>query len=162
MRVANAQRVGVLKACIFLQGDITKHFTQGQPPSAPGEIPHIFKGLLFKSIGYEIRGSGKIGLVGTGIGGKDSVGYAMWLEFGTGKMAERPYLRPALARNREKLLQLLRQTMRAALPQGKPTSLAEAARSAGSWNEYQTMTKGQFGASRKDAAAAWAEFKGTK
>jgi hypothetical protein len=41
-----------------------------------------------------------------------------------------------------------------------PASLAEAARTASTWNEYQSITAGRFGADRRQAAAAWREAKG--
>jgi hypothetical protein len=52
------------------------------------------------------------------------------------------------------------QSSTASAPQAPPTTLAEAARRASSWNEYQSITAGRFGADRRAAAAAWREAKG--
>jgi len=71
-------------------------------PSAPGEIPHIQTGYLRRNIGVERRRASAY-RVGTGVGNKESVGYALALEKGTRNMAARPYLRPGLKRNRTKL-----------------------------------------------------------
>jgi HK97 gp10 family phage protein len=70
--------------------------------SAPGEIPHVQTGQLKRNIGVQKRGETSA-RVGTGIGNKESVGYAVALEKGTRDMAARPYLRPGLKRNKRML-----------------------------------------------------------
>jgi len=63
--------------------------------SPDGGIPHVQTAHLKRNIGTEKRGINSA-RVGTGVGNKDSVGYALWLEKGTRNMAARPFLVPAL------------------------------------------------------------------
>ena len=99
--------------------------------SQAGEPPHVDTGHLKRNIGWD-RPAGRplVRRVGTSMGNKESVGYAMWLEFGTrphwiiasnadslafvGKdgnmvyreavlhpgIAPRPFLRPGMAKSR--------------------------------------------------------------
>jgi HK97 gp10 family phage protein len=60
--------------------------------SKEGDAPNTDTGALARSVAVEIRPDGVF--VGS------SVKYAAWLEFGTSRMAERPWLNPALERNR--------------------------------------------------------------
>lgn len=121
--------------------------------------PNVDTGHLKRNIGYDKpAGRPLVRRVGTSIGSKDSVGYAMWLEFGTRGMLPRPFLRPALQRMRTRLRKMLTTPMRDS--GGAPSSLAEAAAQAGSWNEFQSSTAGQFGANRQQAAAAWYSARG--
>jgi len=62
-------------------------------PSKPGEPPRKRTGTLQKSIAHEVKREGD--QVIARIGSK--VPYAPHLEFGTRKMAARPYLRPSLS-----------------------------------------------------------------
>lgn len=62
--------------------------SKGFSRSKPGEPPHKDKGRLRASISYEIASDGKSAKVGT------NVKYGKMLEFGTKKMAARPWLRP--------------------------------------------------------------------
>lgn len=62
----------------------------GDQPSQPGQPPHQVTGELLQSVSHEFEDQGLTGIVGT----NDPVG--RWLEFGTSKMAARPWLRPAL------------------------------------------------------------------
>ena len=71
-------------------------------PSSPGEIPHGQTAHLKRNIGVEKK-TELIARVGTGIGNRSSVGYAVWLEYGTRNMAARPYMRPGLKRNKRKI-----------------------------------------------------------
>ena len=63
--------------------------------SAAGEPPATDTGRLANSIYHDVekRGRELIGIVGSG------VDYAIHLEFGTSKMAARPFLQPALRQN---------------------------------------------------------------
>jgi len=70
-------------------------------PSDPGGIPHVQTAHLKRNIGVE-RKSETVARVGTGIGNRSSVGYAVHLEYGTRSMAARPYFRPGLKRNKRK------------------------------------------------------------
>jgi len=80
-----------------------------------GNPPNIDTGNLKRNISFaKPVGRPSVRQVGTGIGNAKSVGYAMYLEFGTSRMWERPYLRPALINNRAKLKKILTEKMRAA------------------------------------------------
>ena len=85
-------------ACLFLEADIKKSLT-GKSPSSPGEPPGKITGTLGRSITHEVekRLTIVIGRVGT------NIIYAIPLEFGTSKMAARPFIRPGLERNKTKL-----------------------------------------------------------
>ena len=63
--------------------------------SAAGEPPATDTGRLVNSIYHDVENRGReiIGIVGAG------VDYAIHLEFGTSKMAARPFLQPALRNN---------------------------------------------------------------
>ena len=104
----------IMRAAEMLASDIRQAFPasgatgtrsgggdQGNP-SQPGGIPHVQTGHLKRNIGTEKRGISSA-RVGTGIGGRESVGYALWLEYGTALMAARPFLRPALKRNKSRI-----------------------------------------------------------
>ena len=67
--------------------------------SAPGEAPAVDTGRLRSSIKYSLVASGKLAEV---IIGSD-VEYAKYLEMGTSKMEPRPFLQPALEKNREQI-----------------------------------------------------------
>lgn len=69
-------------AAIALQGHIIEKISQGQPPSRPGEPPHVLTGHLHRNIGWD-RVAALVRKVGVGIGNTETVGYALWLEFGT-------------------------------------------------------------------------------
>lgn len=70
--------------------------------------PNVDTGHLKRNIGYD-KPSGRplVRRVGTSIGNKASVGYAMWLEFGTRMMSPRPFLRPALQKMRRTIRKIL-------------------------------------------------------
>jgi HK97 gp10 family phage protein len=76
------------------------------PASSPGSPPHIRTDRLRSTIAYEVT-EGPRGIearVGT------NVEYALALELGTSRMAARPFLRPALARERARIERILRGT----------------------------------------------------
>jgi len=112
------------KAAIFLQGEVKKSINTGQPvkrvggtligldPSKPGQPPKKVVGTLFRSIEQDVRVDtlAIVGRVGS------NLSYARRLELGftdtdslgrTVNQAPRPYLRPALRRNRRILAQIL-------------------------------------------------------
>ena len=79
-------------------------------PSQPGEPPAIQTGMLWRSIMCASGSTPSSFFVN--IGPSTSVGgvaikYARFLEFGTRKMRSRPYLVPALYRNRENVAKIL-------------------------------------------------------
>lgn len=109
------------RAALLLQSDIVAKFPSPPPepkkngkgmkrnsskawkrghPSAPGGLPMIQTGTLKRSIAVSKPGPLKR-RVGSG------VKYARWLEFGTRRMEPRPFLMPALRRNKEAIVQQL-------------------------------------------------------
>jgi len=99
-------------ACVFLEGEVKR--TLSKPgtgrvyykgrvkhrASSPGEPPAVDTGRLRSSITHRVERDGKnfSGLVGT------NVEYAKDLEMGTAKMAPRPFLRPTLENNKQRIL----------------------------------------------------------
>ena len=89
----------------FLKGSGQLRVTKGQKlyeRSKPGETPAIQTGDLRRSIAQETDAANLVTRIGpratTGKG--KSLKYARHLEFGTRKMAARPYMRPAIFRAR--------------------------------------------------------------
>ena len=79
-------------------------------PSAPGEPPAIQTGTLRRSIGHERAGEPDMPMVIVGprtVKGGEGLKYARFLEFGTPKMAARPYLVPAMHRCRQEIGRIL-------------------------------------------------------
>jgi len=100
------------KAGLFVAADIKKKFpgrgasglnTLGQRfiASKAGEIPSIQTGTLKRSITIEMDARLPKVFVGT------NVPYAEWLEFGTKDMAPRPFLRPAIFRNKRHIVRII-------------------------------------------------------
>ena len=71
----------------------------GTPASLPGEPPRRRTGRLARSITHEVTPT--TARVGT------NVKYGKYLETGTSKMAARPYLRPAVIKNRRMIKKIL-------------------------------------------------------
>jgi hypothetical protein len=124
------------KAAILLQGEIVKSFGspsampdigllkrrrggdftklkakewRGMQHSAPGEPPYVQTGMLRRSIAWAAP-TKLIRLVGSMLrpqGESGSHSYAWYLEYGTSKMAARPYLVPALRRLRAQLFRII-------------------------------------------------------
>lgn len=78
---------------------------RGLSPSLPGEPPKVVEGDLRRSIGAEARINKKEPKVVGRFGSSDPK--AIYLEFGTARMAARPFLRPAFARKRKDLVEIL-------------------------------------------------------
>ena len=67
--------------------------------SSPGQPPHRRTGTLARSITHEVtQDSARVGT---------NVKYGKFLETGTSKMAARPYLRPAVYKNRQQIKKML-------------------------------------------------------
>lgn len=85
-----------------------KKWRQGQH-SAPGEPPFVQTGTLRRSITYN-----KINEMTSHIGstlkpeGDSAHSYAYWLEIGNSRMKARPYLRPAILRNKKKIMEIIK------------------------------------------------------
>ena len=87
------------------QRDMTKSYytnnnTKAHHPSLPGNPPARDTGRLNDSISWEIHNEGKevYGVVGSTQKDPD---YAVYTEYGTTRMAPRPWLRPAMEKNNE-------------------------------------------------------------
>lgn len=74
--------------------------TKAHHPSLPENPPAVDTGRLRGSINYEIHDSGQevYGIVGSTLKEPD---YAFWTEYGSTKMAPRPWLRPAMRKNND-------------------------------------------------------------
>ena len=112
----------VVGTALELQGDVRKRIQRGpasgrvyqrQNPrrthqaSAPGEAPQSDTGRLASSIFFEVDGA----LTAT-VGSR--LAYAQWLEYGTTRMAQRPYFRPAVEAMKGKFQKRLEAAVRRA------------------------------------------------
>jgi HK97 gp10 family phage protein len=95
----------VLKACLIVERE-AKTSMSPNGPSAPGEPPAVDTGRLRASITHRLEGGGydskTRGYVGT------NVEYGPYLEFGTSRMAARPWLTPALEKHKEEIKRLIK------------------------------------------------------
>lgn len=105
------------KAALFVKGKIKEKINRsqnyvrtkgpggvyyhGQDPSLPGEPPKRVTGQLVRSIATQQAPDGMNWLVGT------NLAYGLYLEFGTSKMAARPWLRSTLEENKEAILNII-------------------------------------------------------
>lgn len=76
----------------------TSNKTKAHHPSLPGNPPAVDTSRLKGSIEYEVHNNKKevYGIVGTTQKDPD---YGLYLEYGTSKMAPRPWLKPAMIKN---------------------------------------------------------------
>lgn len=99
----------------ILSGDKTGRIYQRRSvthrASAPGEAPASDTGRLVNSINVYLDKAAKTALV---IAGRGSVKYATMLEFGTLKMAARPFMHPALEKSRAWIQERLAKAVRIA------------------------------------------------
>jgi HK97 gp10 family phage protein len=77
---------------------------KGHVPSAPGSPPNADTRRLDSNIDTTVVGQGVVEVT-------SRAPYSAALEYGTSRMAERPFMRPAAARNRGKVTQLVRQAV---------------------------------------------------
>lgn len=77
---------------------------KGHQPSAPGEPPNRDTGLLDNSIETVQTGPLTVEV-------SSNAPYSSALEYGTSKMAERPFMRPALQKERQAVQQLIKQAV---------------------------------------------------
>lgn len=80
--------------------------------SNPGDPPNTDTGRAVKSIQFEFRDGGKTGLVGT------NLKYLVALEYGTKKMAARPWLSTAYFREEKNIRKLFRDAIKKAVARG--------------------------------------------
>jgi len=75
-------------------------------PSAPGFPPAVDTNVLRSSVGHDVISKGSIidGFVGIA----SMVKYGLFLELGTRIMKPRPFLRPALKRNHDRINQIFK------------------------------------------------------
>jgi len=107
---------GTRRACEHVVGEMKKAVNRSQPvigsgknmrgldPSKPGEPPKKVTSQLQSSLTYKVdyqMGGFVRGLVGS------PLGTAPWLEFGTEKMAPRPFARPAVRGNAKQIRSLI-------------------------------------------------------
>ena len=104
------------QAVLFVQGQTKQILNRSQPlkrlpsgirvgldPSKPGEPPKRVEGSLLRSITTQVEVTAQriIGRVGT------NIEYARFLELGTSRIRQRPYLRPALRKSQPALKKIL-------------------------------------------------------
>jgi len=93
-----------------INGSVTyyhgKHRNIEHHPSVPGSAPAVDYGTLRQSITHDVdqEGAQVVGRVGSTI---TDPPYGAYLEYGTSKMAARPWLRPAIEKNKDKIKGLL-------------------------------------------------------
>ena len=122
-RLQGRARYAVRRAAEFLKADIKIAFPgsgvsggrrgvskreREKHRSKPGEIPHVQSGHLKDSIEYEMLPDGMTARIGPTTIAK----YGLYLERGTPRMAARPFLRPALRRNRMRLRRILERNLK--------------------------------------------------
>jgi HK97 gp10 family phage protein len=88
-------------------GRIYKHRSVMHQASAPGEAPASDTGRLVNSLHADMAGPGEA----EAIAGSASVLYAGMLEFGTSKMAARPFFFPALEKSKAWITERLQQAL---------------------------------------------------
>lgn len=90
--------------------DVRYNPTRNVTVSKPGDPPHTDTGRLRQSIKFEYsKGVGKIG---------SNLKYAAWLEFGTEKMAARPWLSVAVQRSSKKVADIFEKWFKNAVKEG--------------------------------------------
>lgn len=108
-KLLSALERGGKQAGLFLAGRVQESINRGnrlgRDPSKPGEPPKKRTARLFKSIASESGRDGRSLLIVVGT----NVKYARPLELGTqdGKLAARPYLRPALLKHRDDVARII-------------------------------------------------------
>lgn len=98
----------VLESAVKISMSASSHSGRiygGHQASAPGETPAVDTGVLVNSIASELAETSETSAtanVGTGIE------YGVYLEFGTSKMQPRPFMRPAIDNNKERIISTVR------------------------------------------------------
>lgn len=95
----------------LIELDAERSITQGSVsgpghiPSRPGEPPNADTRTLDLNIETEIGGPGLVTVT-------SYAPYSAYLEYGTTRMASRPFMRPALNRNRKRLVAIVGEAIR--------------------------------------------------
>jgi HK97 gp10 family phage protein len=112
---ASAQRVAAEAKKSILDGQKSgrfyKHRSVTHRASAPGEPPASDTGRLVNSINAQLSGPGEA----EAIAGNAAVKYARFLEFGTSRIAARPFFLPALEKSKAWIRQRLQEALRRGL-----------------------------------------------
>ncbi len=78
--------------------------------SAPGEAPASRTGTLRNAISHAVNKAKLTSVVGPRLLGKEpDKQYPLWLEFGTKKMAPRPYMAPTIQRHKDTVIQIMKE-----------------------------------------------------
>ena len=111
------------EASIFLKGAIKETLTgnrsgrvyrvpgtkKNYTASAPGEAPASRTGTLRNAISHAVNKAKLTAVVGPRLLGSDpNKQYPLWLEFGTKKIAPRPYMVPTIQRNKGTVIQIMK------------------------------------------------------
>lgn len=105
------QRLQVAAQLSITQGAVSG---KGHVPSAPGEPPKNDTGLLANSIET-------VQVVPLKVEVSSNAPYSRALEYGTSKMAERPFMRPALKKTQPEVQQLIKRAVAKVARGGKVT-----------------------------------------
>lgn len=112
------------EASIFLKGMIQETLTgnrsgrvykvprtkQNYTASAPGEPPAVRLGDLKRAISHKVNKAKLTAVVGPRlIGQNPKKQYPVWLEFGTKKMAPRPFMAPTIQRHKNTVIQIMKE-----------------------------------------------------
>lgn len=107
----------IKESAILVEGDCKKSMSgTGTPhiPSKPGEPPAVMTGKLKASITHEVKAGeemeAKVGIRGGTL--PDTKNYGYFLEFGTSKMVKRPFLRPALDKNLQTIVDKIKNAVK--------------------------------------------------
>jgi HK97 gp10 family phage protein len=97
--VENTAKKGMTDTSI----DTSKTYEHNHHPSVEFDYPAVDTGRLRQSVTHDVEeNNGEVvGRVGTGLA------YGAYLELGTTRMSPRPWLKPSLANNREKIHTLI-------------------------------------------------------
>lgn len=101
-KVSSKMGKAIVTACLIVERYAKENMTPNGP-SAPGEFPAVDTGRLRASITHRVEtGMNRtVGYVGT------NVEYGPLLEFGTSKMAARPFMTPSLEMNRAQITRII-------------------------------------------------------
>lgn len=121
--LASATTEREIGAALFAAGELIQTEAQrsitagavsgrGHVPSAPGESPNNDTGVLANNI--ETTQPSRTRVLVT-----SNAGYSAALEFGTGKVAARPFMRPARDKNRDEAKKLVEQALNRAVKRSR-------------------------------------------